>query len=338
MKAVGLYKYLPIEDPESLIDIDIPEPSPSGRDLLVEVKAISVNPVDTKQRRPKDKVETTARVLGWDAAGTVVAVGPDCKLFKPGDDVFYAGDITRGGSNSQLHVVDERIVGRKPRKLSFAESAALPLTALTAWEALYDRLQIARPPAKSPGSILIFGGAGGVGSLAIQFAKKLTGMNVIATASRPESSEWVFLLGADRVVDHHGDIAAQLSASGIDSVDYALILNNTDVHFPIAAQLIAPQGKICSIVETKGPIDVAPLMRKSASFHWELMFTRSIFKTADMDEQHRLLNDFAGYVDEGVIQTTLRDVLSPINAANLRDAHARLERGHTIGKIVLEGW
>lgn len=338
MKAVGFYRYLPIDDPESLLDLELPAPTPAGRDLLVEVKAIAVNPVDYKSRAPRPQVETAAKILGWDAAGVVKAVGPDATLFRPGDAVYYAGSRTRPGCDSELHLVDERIAGRKPRSLGFAEAAALPLTTLTAWEALFDRLGISRTGADAGRAVLIIGGAGGVGSIAIQLAKRLARLTVVATASRPESATWVRGLGADEVIDHTQDLAAQLGALGRPDVDYILCLNSTDHHFPAFAPLIKPQGKICAIVGTQKPVDLAPLMAKSVTFAWELMFTRPMFQTADMRAQHDLLDEAAGLIEAGVLATTVTTRLGAINAANLRRAHALLEGGHVIGKIVLEGF
>ncbi|PUA16486.1 zinc-binding alcohol dehydrogenase family protein [Glaciimonas sp. PCH181] len=338
MKAIALTQYLPIDHPESLMDVVLPKPTPDGRDLLVEIKAIAVNPVDTKVRAPKDKIEPAPRVLGWDAAGVVTAVGPDVTRFKVGDKVFYAGDITRPGTNSEYQLVDERIVGSMPASLAFEQAAALPLTAITAWEALFDRLHVPSKPAadKPTQTILIIGGAGGVGSIAIQLAAKVAGLTVIATASRPESEKWVRELGAQHVVNHFGDIPAQLKDLGIANVDYVLILNDTDQHFPTAAAVVAPQGTICSIVENAAPLQIDLLKAKSAGFVWEFMFTRSMFQTPDMAEQGSLLDSVARLIDSKVLVTTMGQVLSPINAANLRLAHATLEAGHVIGKIVLK--
>ncbi|SFB32951.1 zinc-binding alcohol dehydrogenase family protein [Collimonas sp. OK607] len=339
MKAIALTRYLPIENPESLFDIQLDKPSPQGRDLLVEIKAIAVNPVDVKVRAPKDTVEKTPRVLGWDAAGIVQAVGADVSRFKVGDRVFYAGDITRPGANSEFQLVDERIVGNMPQSLSFEQAAALPLTTITAWEALFDRLHISPASAAatiSAKSILIIGGAGGVGSIAIQLAVKVAGLKVIATASRPESEKWVRDLGAQHVINHYGDLAAQLKQQGFEHVDYVLILNDTDRHFPAAAAVIAPQGTICTIVENDAPLDVSLLKSKSAGFIWEFMFTRSMFQTADMQQQGNLLDQVARLIDNKIVVTTVNQVLSPINAANLRQAHATLETGRAIGKIVLK--
>ena len=338
MKAVGLTRYLPISDPDSLVDIEIETPAASGRDLLVKVEAIAVNPVDTKVRAPKPQVEANPRVLGWDAAGTVVAVGPDVTLFKVGDPVYYAGSITRPGANAEYHLVDERIAGHKPASLDFAQAAALPLTAITAWEALFDRLGVSPRGDDAGKSVLIIGGAGGVGSIGIQLAKTLAGLTVIATAARPASQAWCRRLGADHTVDHRGDMAAQLKALGFAQVDYILCFNDTDGHFPAMAELVAPQGKICTIVENAAPLPVERLKSKSAALIWEFMFTRAMFGTPDMIAQHRLLNEVARLVDAGRLQTTVGEHLGTINAANLRRAHAMLEGGQTIGKLVLEGF
>jgi zinc-binding alcohol dehydrogenase family protein len=338
MKAVGLYRYLPIDHAEALVDVEIAKPEASGRDLLVKVEAISVNPVDTKVRAPKDTVEKTPRVLGWDAAGTVVAVGPEVTLFKVGDPVFYAGSITRPGANSEFHLVDERIVGHKPASLDFTHAAALPLTAITAWEALFDRLGVSPQGADAGRTVLIFGGAGGVGSIGIQLAKQLGKLKVIATASRPESAQWARELGADHVVNHFGDLPAQMKEIGIEQVDYVLIFNDTDRNFPAAAQLINPQGGICTIVENSAAVPVELLKAKSAAFHWEFMFTRSMFGTPDMIEQHKLLTEVARLVDAGTLRTTLGQQLGSINAQNLRRAHQLLEEGRAIGKLVLTGF
>ena len=336
MKAVALKAYLPIDNPQSLLDVELENPVPQDHDLLIAVSAISVNPVDTKVRAPKDKHEDQPRVLGWDAVGVVEAIGPAVSLFKPGDRVYYAGDITRPGSNSEYQLVNERIVGRAPASLSNAEAAALPLTAITAWEGLFDRLRINRHEDAAK-TLLIIGGAGGVGSIAIQLAKQLTMVTVIATASRPETREWCLSLGADYVVDHR-ELINSMHAAGHEQVDYIFCLNNTDQHWLSLCDLVKPQGIICSIVETKQPVDLNGLKNKSASFVWELMFTRSMFQTDDMIEQHHLLNEVSGLIDAGKIKTTVTNVLSPINAENLRRAHAQLESGTTIGKVVLEHW
>lgn len=337
MKAVGLYEYLPIEENNSLLDIDVPKPEVSGRDLLVAVKAISVNPVDTKVRAPKDRVETAPRILGWDAAGEVIAVGSEVKNFAVGDEVFYAGDITRAGSNSEYHLVDERIVGKKPHTLSFPEAAALPLTTITAWEVLFDRLEIS-PKGKEAGkSILIIGGAGGVGSIAIQLASRLAKLYVIATASRDESRDWCLSLGADQVVDHRNPIDQELSGVGISSVDYIFCLNSTGHHWPAMAEAIKPQGRICSIVETSD-VDLNLLKSKSATFVWEFMFTRSMYQTPDMIKQQELLDKISNLVDQGELNTTVTKTIRPINAENIRKAHALIEQGHTMGKVVLTDW
>jgi NADPH:quinone reductase len=338
MKAVALTRYLPISNPESLIDIELDKPAPTGRDLLVKIEAISVNPVDTKVRAPKDKVEETPRVLGWDAAGVVEAVGPDATLFKPGDPVYYAGSVTRQGANCEFHLVDERIVGAKPKSLDFTHAAALPLTTITAWEALFERLGVSPQGADEGKSVLVIGGAGGVGSIGIQLAKKVAKLTVIATASRPESAKWATELGADHIVNHFDDIPKQLKAIGFENVDYVLIFNDTDKHFPAAAEVIKPQGGICTIVENSRPLQVELLKSKSAAFHWEFMFTRSMFGTPDMIEQHKLLSEVARLIDAGTLTTTLGRNLGKIDAANLREAHRLLEEGRSIGKLVLTGF
>ena len=338
MKAVGLYRNLPIGDPESLVDLTVPKPAPSERELLVEVKAISVNPVDYKVRARPDPNAALPRILGWDAAGVVREVGPGVRLFKPGDEVYYAGSIHKPGANSELHVVDERIVGRKPRKLGFAAAAALPLTTLTAWEGLFDRLGISSSGGDSGKTVLLIGAAGGVGSIAIQLAKKLAGLRVVATASRPESSRWVKELGADAVIDHTGDLAAQMKASGVAEADYIFCLTDATPYFPRFAPVVRPQGKLCLIVSMSEPVQLTPLMQKNVSIHWEFMFTRSLFQTPDMQRQHEILEAAARLIDNGTLRTTLAESLGPINAANLRRAHQLLERGRTIGKLVLEGF
>lgn len=336
MKAVGFTRYLPIDDPQSLIDLDLPKPAPQGRDILVAVRAVAVNPVDTKVRSPKDKVEDAPRVIGYDASGVVEAVGPDVTLFRPGDEVYYAGDITRPGTNQEFHLVDERIVGRKPSSLSFAEAAALPLTTITAYESLFHRLRIDRDGADAGRSILIIGGAGGVGSIGIQLAKR-AGLTVIATASRPETVAWVRELGADHVVSHREPLAPQVRALGIEHVDHVAIFNDMR-HWLDAVELIRPQGSIVTIDDTHLPMPMEQMKTKAASLHWELMFTRAMFATPDMIEQHRLLTFVAGEIDAGRLRTTLAETLSPIDARTLREAHRRIETGTARGKIVVEGF
>jgi NADPH2:quinone reductase len=281
VKAVAFTRHLPIADPESLVDVTLPAPSPEPRDLLVRVQAVSVNPVDTKVRASRSTPEQKPRVLGWDAAGVVEAVGKDVRLFAPGDAVYYAGDIGRPGSNQTLHLVDERIVGRKPSTLGFAEAAALPLTAITAYEALFDRLRFDPEGGDSGSTVLIVGGAGGVGSIAIQLAK-VAGLRVVATASREESQRWVRALGADAVIDHHGDLRRQLDALGIGELEAVALFNNTEAHWAALPSLIRPQGAVVSIVETHAPVDIGILKNKSISFAWEMMFTRPMYRTDDM--------------------------------------------------------
>jgi NADPH2:quinone reductase len=334
MRAVGYQESLPIDAPESLVDIDLPTPEPSGRDLLVEIRAISVNPVDTKVRRRAGAEPGQWKILGYDAAGTVVATGPDATLFKPGDAIFYAGDITRQGTNAEYHLVDERIVGHKPASLDWAQAAALPLTAITAWEALFDRLDVRRPV---PGSnaILIIGGAGGVSSIAIQLARQLTGLTVIATASRPETASWVRDLGAHHVIDHSQPLAAQLDA--LTPPGFVFSTTETGKHLAEIAKLIAPQGRF-ALIDDPAKLDVMSFKRKAVSAHWEMMFTRSTFQTEDMAEQGVLLNEVARLLDAGTLRTTIGENFGPINAANLKRAHALIESGKARGKIVLEGF
>ncbi|MDE9451690.1 zinc-binding alcohol dehydrogenase family protein [Aliiroseovarius sp. Z3] len=333
-RAVALTRYLPVTEPDAFIDMELPVSGPTGHDILVEVKAIAVNPVDTKIRAPKDKIEETPRVLGWDASGIVSAVGPDVTLFKPGDAVYYAGDITRPGTNQQYQLVDERIVGRKPTTLSYAEATALPLTTITAYEAMFDRLGIDRDGADAGQSILMIGGAGGVGSIAIQLAKR-AGLTVIASASRPETIGWVKELGADHTVNHREDMVAQTRALGFQHVDHIAIFNDMR-HWDAAVELIRPQGGIVSIDDTDLPMPMAGMKTKAAALHWEFMFARAMHQTPDMIEQHNLLSFVANEIDAGRIRTTVSEVLSPINAENLRKAHAAIEAGDAKGKIVLE--
>ncbi|HNL14812.1 MAG TPA: zinc-binding alcohol dehydrogenase family protein [Azospira sp.] len=338
MKAVAYKNTLPIDNPSALQDVELPDPIATGRDLLVEVKGISVNPVDTKIRAGRQPATGQWGVLGWDAAGIVRAVGPDVTLFKPGDRVWYAGDITRPGSNAELQLVDERIVGRMPARLDFAEAAALPLTAITAWELLFDRLGVAPGKRPSKDSLLIVGAAGGVGSILTQLASRLTSLTVIGTASRPETQSWVRELGAHHVIDHSKPFAEDLKRIGLKNVTMVVSLNNTEGHFAQIADIIAPQGRFALIDDPTKPLDIMKLKGKSISLHWELMFTRSLFQTDDMIAQHRLLNEVAALVDERVIRTTFGDHFGSINAANLKRAHAHIESGKARGKIVLEGF
>jgi zinc-binding alcohol dehydrogenase family protein len=337
MKAVGYPKNLPVTSDEALLDLDLATPTPGPRDLLVRVKAVSVNPVDVKLRAQAAPPPGTTRILGFDAAGVVETVGAEATLFRPGDAVFYAGSIARPGTNAELHLVDERIVGHKPKTLSFAQAAALPLTGITAWELLFDRLGIR--PGKPPdaGRLLIIGGAGGVGSMLIQLARRLTGLTVIATASRPETAAWCMALGAHHMIDHHKSLSEELKQIDQSQVGYVASLTNTERHFPAIVEILKPQGRL-GVIDDPATLDINPLKRKSISVHWELMFTRSLFETEDMIGQHRLLDEISGLVDAGVIRTTLSDNLGRIDAANLRRAHALIESGKARGKIVLEGF
>jgi zinc-binding alcohol dehydrogenase family protein len=338
MKAIGYRTPQAITAPEALLDITLPAPVATGRDLLVEVKAVSVNPVDTKVRASAAPAQGQEyKVLGWDASGIVQAVGPQVTLFQPGDRVWYAGSIARPGSNSELHLVDERIVGHAPSSLDFAQAAALPLTTITAWEMLFDRLGVA--PGKQPGgkTLLVIGASGGVGSILVQLAARLTGLTVIGTASRPETQAWVKELGAHHVIDHSRPIAEELRRAGFATVDYIVSLTQTDAHFAQIVEAIAPQGKFGLIDDPKA-LDITAFKRKSVSVHWELMFTRSLFGTDDMIGQHRLLEEVAALVDAGLIRSTLAERFGSINAHNLQRAHALIESGKARGKVVLENW
>ncbi len=337
MKAVGYYRNLPIHDPESLVDLKLPDPQPGKHDLLVEVRAVSVNPVDTKVRAGRVPEQGQAVVLGWDAAGVVRAVGSDVTLFQPGDRVWYAGALQRPGTNSELHLVDERIVGHMPARLDFAAAAALPLTTITAWELLFDRLRIPEGHASSSETLLVIGAAGGVGSILVQLARQLTGLTVIGTASRVETRQWVSDLGAHHVVDHTRPLSEELKRIGIESVDYIAGLNQTEHHFDEIVASIKPQGHI-ALIDDPAAIDVRKLKTKSASLHWEFMYTRSMYATPDQIRQHELLDRVAGLIDDGVLRTTLSEVFGTISAANLRRAHELLETGRARGKIVLQGF
>ena len=338
MKAVALTRYLPIDDPQSLVDVELPAPTASGHDLLVRVEAISVNPVDTKVRSPKPQVEAQPRVLGFDAAGVVEAVGEDVTRFKVGDRVYYAGDITRPGTNSELHLVDERIVGAAPASLSAAQAAALPRTAITAWELLFQRMPFDADNGGRGKSLLIIAGAGGVGSIAIQIAKR-AGFSVIATASRSESVEWCRQMGADHVIDHRQPLAPQLKALGFEQVDAALNLADTDRYWETLGEVLAPQGHVGLIVEPSGALKIGdPYKAKCIGIHWEMMFSRPRFKTPDMVEQGKILDRVAQLIDAGELKGTHTETLGKIDAANMRETHRRLESGTTIGKLVLAGW
>lgn len=339
MKAVALTRYLPIDDPQSLVDVELADPpAPTGFDLLVRVDAVSVNPVDTKVRSPKPQVEAQPKVLGYDAAGIVEAAGESVTRFKPGDRVYYAGDITRPGSNAQLQLVDSRIAGHPPKSLDQTQAAALPLTALTAWELLFQRMPYDSENGGNGKSLLIIAGAGGVGSFAIQIARR-AGFTVIATASREDTIAWCRELGAQHIVDHRQPLGPQLAALGFDTVDAALNLYDTNRYWEQLGEVLAPQGHVGLVVEPKEPVRLGdPYKFKCIGIHWEMMFGRPRYQTQDMDEQGRILDRVAQLIDAGELRGTHRDTLSPINAANVREAHRRLESGTTIGKLVVAGW
>lgn len=338
MKAVALTHYLPIDDPQSLIDVDLPKPVPGEHDLLVRVEAVSVNPVDTKVRSPKPQVEAQPKVLGYDAAGSVESVGSEVRGFKPGDRVYYAGDVTRAGSNAQFQCVDARLVGHVPASMTFADAAALPLTTITAWELLFQRMPFESEHGGDGRILLIIGGAGGVGSMAIQLARR-AGFTVIATASRSETIEWCRQLGAQHVINHRDPLPPQLAALGLPQIDAVMNLADTERYWDVVGEILAPQGHVGLIVEPAECVRIGdPYKAKCIGIHWEMMFARPRFKTADQDEQGRILQRVAKLIDAGELRGTRTDTLSPINAANLREAHRRLESGKTIGKLVLSGW
>jgi NADPH:quinone reductase len=337
MRTIGYQIPQNIDAATALLDIDLPAPVATGHDLLVEVRAISVNPVDVKIRQNRTPEPGQYTILGWDAAGIVRETGPDVSLFRPGDRVFYAGAINRPGTNAEFHLVDERIVGKMPETLDFADAAALPLTAITAWEALFDRLKVDQPVSGAANAILIIGGAGGVGSIAIQLARARTGLVVLATASRPETADWVRDMGAHHVLDHSRPLAQQVESLGLGEPAFVFSTTNTQDHLPEIAKLVAPQGRL-ALIDDPDIMDINAFKRKAVSVHWEFMFTRSLFQTPDMIEQHHLLNNIAVLADAGRIKSTRSQSLGRINAANLKKAHAMVESGRTIGKLVLEGF
>lgn len=337
MRAIAYSQPLPISDENSLIDVNLPVPEPAGRDILVEVKAVSVNPVDVKVRAYRTPQNGQPVVLGWDAAGVVVKAGPDARLFKPGDRVYYAGAINRHGSNAEFQLVDERVVGCMPGNLDFPQAAALPLTTITAYEALFDRLKVRDAVPGAANALLVIGGAGGVGSMTIQLARALTDLTVIATASRPETMDWVKTLGAHHVIDHTQPLAAQLDALKIGQPGFVFSTNQSDSYVSDVAALIAPQGRY-ALIDDPASFNIMPFKSKAVSVHWEMMFTRPLYQTADIERQHQLLNEVAGLVEAGAIRTTLTDVLGTINASHLKKAHALIETNRTKGKLVLAGF
>ncbi|WP_151633350.1 zinc-binding alcohol dehydrogenase family protein [Noviherbaspirillum aerium] len=337
MKAIGIPADAAGHGADALVDLELATPSADSRDLLVRIEAVSVNPIDIKMRSARPHADGQPRILGWDAAGTVVAKGPRATLFAPGDRVFYAGSITRPGCNAELHLVDERLAGAMPASIGFADAAALPVASLAGWEALFERMHISAAGNDAGKTLLVIGAAGGVGSMAIQLAKVIGQLRVIATASRPESQAWCGELGADIVVDHRGDLFAQLAANGTRAVDFILCLSDTDRYFPVMSKLIKPHGHICALVESRSPLPMNELRGKSASFSWEGMFTRSLHATADMIEQHRILNRVASRIDAGQVRSTVKHCFKGFNANNLRRAHALVEAGNAIGKVVVTG-
>ncbi|WP_188151867.1 zinc-binding alcohol dehydrogenase family protein [Teredinibacter waterburyi] len=337
MKAVAYNKAGSVDRDDALVDITLDKPKAEGRDLLVKIRAVSVNPVDAKLRQGREPAPDAWEVLGYDAAGVVEAVGPEVKSFKAGDEVFYAGALNRPGTNSEYHLVDERIVGNKPTSISDTEAAALPLTAITAWEILFDRLDVMRPTVQGGKTILVIGGAGGVGSITIQLLRALTDLTVIATASRAETKAWVKDCGAHHVIDHHEPLAPQIEALGLGAPGFVFSTTQTDKHYGDIVELIAPQGRF-GLIDDPGDLSIMPLKMKAISLHWELMFTRSLFDTPDVATQGKILNEVATLVDGGKIRSTVTETAGKINAENLRNVHARIESGSARGKIVLEGF
>jgi len=338
MKAVGVYNSLPATQSNALEDAIVPDPVATGRDLLVRVRAVSVNPVDTKIRMAAGQGLEMPRILGWDCAGVVEAVGNQNSTFRVGDEVYYAGDVTRSGSNGELHLIDERIVARKPKSLSFDQAAAMPLTTITAWEAMFDRMNISRNKFDNEGkSILIIGGAGGVGSIAVQLAKQVAGLKVIATASRPETQQWCQEMGADHVINHRESLVEECKKVGVTGVNYVLCLVGTAMHWQSMADLILPQGNLCLIVDTENnePMNINLFKPKSVSITWEFMFTRARFQTDDMDQQGILLAEAARLFDAGVLRHTQTEHYGDLTAQNLLRAHLKIESGTMIGKLVL---
>lgn len=336
MKAIGFQQHLPITNPKSLFEFELEKPIPKGHDLLIKINAVSVNPVDIGVRKSSHATLKQPKIIGWDAVGTVIEIGQKVTLFDKGDRVFYAGSFNRSGSNSEYQLVDERIVGTAPKKLSDAQAAAMPLTSLTAWEALFEQLQI-DPEDKINNhdkNILIINGSGGVGSIAIQLAH-WAGLNVIASASRPETIAWTIAHGADKTVNHHKDLVTEVRRLGYKYVDYVLELNDLDGHWNEMAELIKPSGHIASITENRRPINLRKLTTKRATFAWEWMFSKSYYQTSDMITQHQILNQISHLLDEGIIKSTLNKKLSPINVDNLKTAHQLVETNHMIGKVVV---
>ncbi len=334
MKAVGYTRSLPATDPNAFACVELPMPEPGPRDLRVAVRAISINPVDTKIRMRVNPEGGAPKILGWDVSGVVDAVGSTVTGFQVGDEVFYSGALDRPGCYSEFHLVDERLVGRKPKSLSFAEAAAMPLTAITAWELLFDRLGLRE---NTTGNLLIVGGAGGVGSMLIQIARQLTKLTVIATASRPATRDWCTTLGAHHVVDHSQPLDQALAEAKLGPAHYVAALTQTDKHQAAIAEVLAPQGKV-GIIDDPEHLDPMLFKRKSASLHWEFMFARSMFQTPDMDAQGQILNRIAELTDAGKLRSTLREILGPILPKPIANAHDRLESGSTIGKLVLQGF
>ncbi|XP_049869166.1 zinc-type alcohol dehydrogenase-like protein SERP1785 [Pectinophora gossypiella] len=336
MKAVVLQKYLPISDPSSLIDMEVNVPELEDSQVLIEVRAISVNPIDTKIRAPKGEALNATRILGWDGSGVVALKGSHARTFNVGDEVFFTGDLRKNGSNAEYVAIDEIMVGAKPKNLNFEEAAAMPLTSVTAYEALFDRMLLS---AKDKGkSLLIINSAGGVGAASIQLAKNV-GLYVIGTASRPESEAFSRRMGADLVLNHKEDLYAQLKVSGFSKgVDYIMVNFDPYPYWDLLMKIIKPQGTICLVVDCSRPVDIRLLKDKSVTLVSEMMGTRIRYDTEDKDRHHEILQEISKLLEYKKMKTTLTKVIAPINAANLRDAHRLIEERRMIGKLVLSGF
>lgn len=337
MKAVGYKEAGSLDRADALIDIEVDKPTPTGRDLLVRIQAVSVNPVDVKIRTNRPPEGSTPAILGWDAVGEVIETGSDTSLFKVGDAVWYAGAINRSGTNAEYHLVDERIVGKKPTSIGAAEAAALPLTALTAYEMLFDRLRVSDPVPGAAPAVVIIGGSGGVGSIAIQLLRAKTDLTVIATASRSETQAWVKELGAHHVIDHSKPLAPQIEALGIGQPGWVFSTTHTHQYIEQIAEFIAPQGHF-GLIDDPETLNIKPFKSKSVSTHWELMYTRSLFGTPDIQRQHDILTEVASLLDAGKIKSTATETLGKIDANTLMRAHQILETNKAKGKLVLEGF
>jgi zinc-binding alcohol dehydrogenase family protein len=337
MKAVAYHSEMSADDPLALEDVELETPQPGPRDCRVEVRAIAINPVDIKIRQSARPEAGEQRILGWDAAAVVVDTGEEVRDFMVGDEVWYAGQVNRPGCQAEFQLVDERILAHKPRNMSFAEAAALPLTSLTAWEILFDRLELHREP-QAEQRLLVTGAAGGVGSILLQLARRLSSATLIATASREKTRDWVRRMGASHVLDHRNPLSEELSRTGLKDISHAASLTHTDTHFPELVKMLRPEGRLALIDSPTQPLDVVSMQQKSLSLHWEFMFTRSLFETDTMPRQGQILSRVAELAQRGDLQSTMTRHLGRINAHNVRAAFDIIQSGQSIGKIVLEGF